>query len=89
MNPLYVQITKDAKLGKGTYDWAKDYFGVWHRSKAGMLDDAIESYADGVPRAVFNRHLQEYLDTFGSKGFNDMREVLLYVAHIAEKEGFA
>lgn len=85
-NTLYENITKKLKLEKDTYAWAKDYFSVWHRSKVGILDDAIESYSDGVVRAVFNKHLSE--DTEAISKFNTMRELLLYITKIAEMEGF-
>lgn len=83
---LYENITKKLKLEKDTYSWAKDYFSAWHRSKVGLLDDAIESYSDGVARAVFDKHLTE--DTEAISKFKTMRELLLYIAKIAEMEGF-
>lgn len=83
---LYENITKKLKLEKGTYSWAKDYFSAWHRSKVGLLDDAIESYSDGVPRAVFDKHLVDETETIAK--FTTMRELLLHIAKIAEAEGF-
>ena len=83
---LYENITKKLKLEKGTYSWAKDYFSAWHRSKVGLLDDAIESYSDGVPRAVFDKHLVDEAETIAK--FTTMRELLLHIAQIAEAEGF-
>ena len=83
---LYKQVTKKLKLGKDVYKWAKDYFAVWHRSKVGILSDAIESYADGVPRAVFNKHLQD--DNQLVSKFTTMKELLLYIQSVAEQEGF-
>lgn len=83
---LYENITKKLKLEKGTYSWAKDYFSAWHRSKVGLLDDAIESYSDGVPRATFDKHLVEDSETISR--FTTMRELLLYIAKVAEAEGF-
>ena len=50
------------------------------------MDDAIESYSDGVARAVFDKHLTE--DTEAISKFKTMRELLLYIAKIAEMEGF-
>jgi hypothetical protein len=83
---LYENITKKLKLEKGTYSWAKDYFSAWHRSKVGLLDDAIESYSDGVPRAVFDKHLVDEAETIAKS--TTMRELLLHIAKIAETEGF-
>lgn len=83
---LYKQVTKKLKLGKGVYKWAKDCLAVWHRSKAGMLSDAIESYADGVPRKVFDKHLQDDKQLISK--FTTMRELLLYIMDVADKEGF-
>lgn len=83
MNPLYVRITKKLKLGSDTYAWAKDYFGVYHRSKAGILSDAIESYSDALQPSVFNKKLESYVGSF-----KDMRDLLLFVASIADSEGF-
>lgn len=83
---LYENITKKLKLEKDTYSWAKDFFSAWHRSKVGLMDDAIESYFDGVARAVFDKHLTE--DTEAISKFKTMRELLLYIAKIAEMEGF-
>ena len=74
---LYENITKKLKLEKGTYSWAKDYFSAWHRSKVGLLDDAIESYSDGVPRAVFDKHLVDEAETIAK--FTTMRELLLHI----------
>lgn len=84
---LYGQITKNLKMDDA-YEWAKDYFGVWHRSKVGILEDAIDSYSDSICPNVFHRHLKEYTDKFGLNCFADMRDLLLYVSRIAEKEGF-
>lgn len=83
MNPLYLRITKRLKLGKATYEWAKDYFGVWHRSKAGILEDAIDSYSDSIPACVFNKKLESYIGSF-----KDMHDLLCCVASIADAEGF-
>lgn len=85
-NPLYQKVTKNLKLEKDTYSWAKDFFAASHRSKVGLLDDAIESYSDGVPRHVFNQHLEDDADEIAS--FTTMRELLLYVSNVAESEGF-
>lgn len=83
---LYRKVTKRLRLEKGTYSWAKDCLAVWHRSKAEMLSDAIESYADGVPRIVFNKHLQDDKQLISK--FTTMKELLLYVMDVAQKEGF-
>ena len=83
---LYEKVTRKLKLEKGTYNWAKDYFAAWHRSKAGLLDDAIESYADGVSRAVFDAHLVNDAEIIAK--FSTMRELLLYIAGVADSEGF-
>ena len=83
---FYKQVTKRLKLEPGTYRWAKDYFNAWQRSKAGLLDNAIESYADGVPRSTFDRHLKE--DTAEIAKFTTVKELLLYIARVAEQEGF-
>ena len=52
----------------------------------GLLDDAIESYSDGVPRVVFDKHLVDEAETIAK--FTTMRELLLHIAKIAEAEGF-
>lgn len=83
---LYRNVTKHLHLEKGLYNWAKDCLAVWHRSKAGMLSDAIESYADGVPRIVFDKHLQDDKQLISK--FTTMRELLLYIMDVADKEGF-
>lgn len=85
---LYERITKNLKMGDA-YKWAKDYFGVWHRSKVGVLEDAIESYADSIPPSVFYRHIKDsYEQCPKSDIFKDMRSLLLYVSDVAEVEGF-
>ena len=83
---LYRNVTKRLRLEKGTYAWAKDCLAVWHRSKAEMLSDAIESYADGVPCMVFDKHLQDDKQLISK--FTTMRELLLYIMDVADKEGF-
>lgn len=85
-NPLYQKVTKTLKLDKDTCSWAKDFFAASHRSNVGLLDDAIESYSDGVPRHVFNKHLEDDVDKIAS--FTTMRELLLYISGVADSEGF-
>ena len=83
---LYRKVTGRLRLEKGTYAWAKDCLAVWHRSKARMLSDAIESYSNGVPRIVFDKHLQDDKQLISK--FTTMKELLLYVMDVADKEGF-
>ena len=84
--PLYEALTRNLKLAKETCEWAKDYFSAWHSSKVGLLDDAIESYADGVSRATFEKRLKENIGKISK--FTTMRQLLLFISDIAEKEGF-
>ena len=82
---LYENITKKLKLKKGTYSRAKDYFSTWHRSKVSLLDDAIESYSDGEPCAVFGKHLVDEAETTAK--FMTMHELLLHIAKMSEADG--
>lgn len=82
----YANLVKNLKLDEDTYYWAKDFFGVYHRSKVGILDDAIESYADGVPAFKFRQHMADDIDRLCK--MTTMRELLEYVSEVAEQEGF-
>jgi hypothetical protein len=85
-NPLYQKVTKNLILDKDTCSCAMDFFAASHRSKDGLLDDAIESYSDGVPRHIFNKHLED--DAGKITSFTTMRELLLYISQVADSEGF-